>query len=1067
MGTSTDTTARQGFATPRHMRQRPSAREAPPKARLFGGSRPRGGQPPTTGHAGRMGLARGLMAAVALALAWLAIALLPTPAAALSEAMAFYKNPVDYTMSVASYRSAEGDVAYCCNKSLTHENGLVYTRSAYATGRWGYVAYHGYPTTTVIEGYSLSVGRARSATQWAVWMLNGDDVESDPYFSGAAADMRAAAYALRNAALAYERSGVDGPENHYARLYYPPSGSSSLQTFLAVPSAAPAEGSVEVRKVSTLPSVTAGNGCYSLEGAVFELFSDETCTTCVGEATTDADGVATFDSLAAGTYWVREKTAPAGFVLDAAAHKVEASEPAGVVEVADVPQLYRTGLLVRKVDATTGEATGQGDASLEGAEFTVSHYAPAPAGSELRSSAPDAIWVVATDASGEAWLDEEHLVGGDPLPLAPDGTVALPLGTLVIEETEPPKGYLPYDERIEVELGASGDEALIDLPAATVVAEQVERGGIRLAKVDRETGEATPLGMARLEGAVFTVENASASPVVVDGASFEPGEVVTTLTTGRDGTAETTSGLLPFGTYVIRESEAPEGYVLDTAWSRTVSVDAEGSIADVFSAGNAVADQVKRGDVCFNKVDGLTMARLPGVAFRLTLLEDAYGERIGESHIIVTDENGSFDSAAATNPHTSSTNANDEAVSAEGRVDGSRLAPDAGVWFSGKNTLSTSPDDGLGALPYGTYLLEELRSDANEGHSLVRITFTVRGHGRTCDLGTIDDSPLGIQTTLEAEDGSELVGADGMVTLVDVVDYHGLTPGEEYVMRGALHVRGADGNDRGVLASPDGVEVAAEVSFVPDAPEGSVSVTFEFDATGLEGSSVVAFEECLENEVVVARHEDIASESQTVRFAGIATTATDAEDGDHIIAPNERATIVDSVAYQGLVPGETYTLVGTLHVRDAEGQDQGVLFDKDGDAVSASVEFVPQEESGSVEVTFELDASELEDCALVVFERLYAEGELRAAHEDIADEGQTVYVSERPAVPSAPEGPTPSKPIPSTGDATVRTKPLFVFLAGLIALCGSAGAWALEQARERLEHGAHMGQRRASLGGGI
>ena len=1030
-----------------------TAEAAAPRARLIGGSVPRGGAQPTTGHAGRAVLAHAISALVAMVVVCFALTAPATRALALSESMSFYKNPVDYSMSVSSYRSGEGDVAYCCNKTLQHQNGLVYTRSEFATGRWGYVAYHGYPPTTVIEGTPLSIGRARSATQWAVWLLNGDDVASDPYFSGTSASVRAAAYALRDAALAYERSGVDGPENHHARLYYPPA-SGSLQVFLAVPSA----GSVEVRKTSAEPSITQGNACYSLEGAVFELFSDEACTEPIGEATTNAEGVASFGSVGTGGYWVKEKSAPTGFTLDPEPHKVDATSPAGVVEISNEPQRYAAGLLVRKLDAETGEPIAQGNASLEGAEFTVRHYPALLATAEIDSAKSDATWVIATDASGEAWLDEAHKVGGDPLPLASDGSVAIPLGTLVIEETSAPHGYLPADaEPAVVTLAGGGQDTLLSLPEAAVVHEAVERGGISLCKVDRETGEATPLGMARLEGAVYSVANASASPVVVNGTAYAPGEVVTTLTTGRGGAAQTADDLLPVGTYVIREEQAPEGYLLDASWSKEVAIESQGFMADVFSAGTCPSDQVKRGDVNFSKVDGQAMARLAGVAFRLTLLEDAYGTRIGESHVIVTDENGMFDSSAAVSPHSSSTNASDAAVSEDGHVDSSRLAPDAGVWFSGRNTLSTTPDDALGALPYGTYLLEELRSAANEGHSLVRVTFTVRGHGRSLDLGTLDDNPMGIQTSLEAEGGSAVVRADGTVTLIDTVDYRGLTPGESYVMRGELHTRGVEGDDQGVLVGSDGEPVAAETSFVPSAAEGTVAVTFEFDATGLEGSTVVAFEECVEGDQVVARHEDISCEGQTVRFAGIATTATDASDGDHIVAPDAHATIVDTVSYQGLVPGQAYTLSGTLHVRGTDGSDKGPLKGADGNEVTATTEFTPDKPCGTVDVAFEIDASELEDTSLVAFERLSSQGELSATHEDISDEGQTVYVSRAPKEAPAPQAPQPASKVPHTGDPTNRAKPLFTFLAGLIALSGSVGAWMLDklcvQHRTQAAHG--------------
>ena len=103
------------------------------------------------------------------------------------------------------------------------------------------------------------------------------------------------------------------------------------------------------------------------------------------------------------------------------------------------------------------------------------------------------------------------------------------------------------------------------------------------------------------------------------------------------------------------------------------------------------------------------MSRLAGVPFRIT------SETTGESHVIVTDENGYASTAAEWNKHTHKTNANDTAAEED-------LDSEAGIWFGlAKDGKTVPANDKLGALPYDTYTVEELRCAANEGFVLVKI----------------------------------------------------------------------------------------------------------------------------------------------------------------------------------------------------------------------------------------------------------------------------------------------------------------------------------------------------------
>lgn len=192
--------------------------------------------------------------------------------------------------------------------------------------------------------------------------------------------------------------------------------------------------------------------------------------------------------------------------------------------------------------------------------------------------------------------------------------------------------------------------------------------------------------------------NASAKTALVGGEEVALGEVALTLETG-GGAAESAPDALPYGDYLVREVEAPEGY-LGTDAEVPFSIEEDGEVVEL-TGERAVANQVRRGELELVKVSDGDLSRMAGVPFRIA------SATTGESHVVVTDANGYASTAASWNPHTASTNANDQA--AEGSWDAS-----AGVWFG-----ASGPDDSKGALPYDTYEIEELPCGANEGKELL------------------------------------------------------------------------------------------------------------------------------------------------------------------------------------------------------------------------------------------------------------------------------------------------------------------------------------------------------------
>ncbi len=418
-----------------------------------------------------------------------------------------------------------------------------------------------------------------------------------------------------------------------------------------------AKGSLELRKSSSNPDITDGNSCYSLEGAVYGVYDGNGQE--VATMTTDANGYAKVDNLKAGNYTVKEKTAPQGYLLDT--NTYSASVPSGSVatlNVQDTPGNDPAAIELVKIDQETGEGTLQGAASLAGAQFTIKYYA----GYYDETNLPEATrtWVLETkkvstsDGQDKYWVQllDSYKVSGDAL-YYQDGIPTLPLGTISIEETKAPEGYLLEGGYLQV--GGSGDKitgkyvAQITKVGDVVklvggnefsVSDKVVRGGVKIQKRDFETKDAQAQGAATLEGAVFEIVYLDEGTVIVDGQEYSTGDVVKTLTTDADGTAQTDRDTLPYGHYKIREATAPEGYLNSGIIEREFDITENRELVDLTGKSGSIYNQVIRGDVELVKFredfDGEEEIKTPleGIEFTFT------SKTTGEVLTYTTDEKG-------------------------------------------------------------------------------------------------------------------------------------------------------------------------------------------------------------------------------------------------------------------------------------------------------------------------------------------------------------------------------------------------------------------------------------------
>lgn len=602
-------------------------------------------------------------------------------------------------------------------------------------------------------------------------------------------------------------------------------------------------------------------------------------------------------------------------------------------------------------------------------------------------------------------------------------------GTYYVKETKAGKSYA-LDEGIHQVNVSGGQTATVSVTDAP----QNDPADMLVAKVDAETGKASPLGAGTLEGAEFTVkyydgfytqenlpEKATRTWVLKTDENGRTSLARVTLDKDKyfvsgDSFYTSTNGniTLPIGTVTVQETKAPSGYLLSDnsvhiqQITSNTTTERVTTFVEPSEDAPTVREQVKRGDIAFNKVHGEDMTGLANVPFKIT------SKTSGESHVAITDVNGILTTEASACLHTQNTNGNDAALKADGSIDESKLSIDNGLWFSGSKDAQTAADDSKGALPYDTYTFEELRCTTNTSLNLVKFEVTVSRNAYTIDRGTVDDNPIEIGTTAtDGADGDHKLLASNQAEIVDSVSYKGLKKGTEYELQGTL----MDAETGEALKGMDGKDITATAKFTPKASSGKQKVKFKFDATLLGGHNAVVFERLYLDGKIQASHEDPEDEDQTVEFlpVEIGTTATDAADGDKAIGVGKAVTVEDEVSYKNLATGREYTVTGTL-MDSTTGEP---LKDADGNAVTASTTFEPEDTEGKVKVTFSVDTSTLSNKKLVVFEKLEADGSVIASHEDLTDEGQTVEVIPPEIKTSAADGADGDKEVTADGKAAI------------------------------------------------
>lgn len=343
----------------------------------------------------------------------------------------------------------------------------------------------------------------------------------------------------------------------------------------------PKKGDLNITKVNGNPELTAGNDCYSLAGAEYQLRDGSGNT--VATLITDVNGSASVSGINAGNYTLVETKASPGFELNTEHTSVtinagQTTALNGIGCLVEQPANDPVAIEITKADMDSTESIPQGNASLEGAEFTVKYYnALYDKVSDLPEKATRT-WVLKTvkrkDGSYKASLTLPECIvkeKSDELYYV-DGMVTLPIGTITIQETRAPEGYLlegavlsdknGNTENIDngvfmtqIKQEGISSNATVVAGNFPVVKDEVKKHKVEVEKLSEDKDGVT----APLNNAVFTIKlKSEVEEKGWDGASVYD-EITTGNVEGKDGCAVTKE--LPYGTYIMRETGTPEGFV--------------------------------------------------------------------------------------------------------------------------------------------------------------------------------------------------------------------------------------------------------------------------------------------------------------------------------------------------------------------------------------------------------------------------------------------------------------------------------------------------------------------------
>ena len=316
------------------------------------------------------------------------------------------------------------------------------------------------------------------------------------------------------------------------------------------------KGVINITKTGEIfSSVEENNGVYTpkysvgnLKGAVFEIYAAVDITTLDGTVryeqgtlvdtvTTDDDGVAKSKELYLGKYTVIEKTAPNGYVHNAAKYDAELTYAGQNVSVTSTELLVyndrqKVSVSLKKIMAEDKTFSIGNNGEITSVRFGV--YA----GEDIKANNGD---VIPKDALITfANCDKNGSIVFD---------CDLPVGfKWYVKEIATDKHYILSDTKYEFDTEYQGqDVKVIDIKVnnGEVIKNNLIYGSVKGLKIDRETQEV-------IKGATFGLFKS-------DTTEFTEDKAILTAVTDENGVFVFNN--IPYGEYLIKELKAADGYL--------------------------------------------------------------------------------------------------------------------------------------------------------------------------------------------------------------------------------------------------------------------------------------------------------------------------------------------------------------------------------------------------------------------------------------------------------------------------------------------------------------------------
>ena len=341
-----------------------------------------------------------------------------------------------------------------------------------------------------------------------------------------------------------------------------------------------------------------------IAGVVYEVKEVDDTSVQPTTATTDENGAIVIPGLKAGTYEITEISTPKPYILNSTPQRVKLE--AGDQKTLMFENIKYPTLIIEKIDYTTNKG-------IPNTTFKIEH--------EEENGSIKTIGTFKTDENGRIklpYVEPGWYIVTETIPAQGFQKPTNPVSRIYLNPGD--NSYLGNDDGTNdgdaaangIEITSGNDYEIVDgivnYPLNSLV----------IKKADANTGE-------MLDGATFEVFR------ITGETSGQNGKLICTATTDNSGVIVITG--LEAGAYAVRETKAPNNYIIAETDMQTVNMKADGT-----SVVEVVFRNYPYGAISINKVDGNTKEPLEGAEFTITT---SSGAAVGDGRY-TTDANGNI-----------------------------------------------------------------------------------------------------------------------------------------------------------------------------------------------------------------------------------------------------------------------------------------------------------------------------------------------------------------------------------------------------------------------------------------